>query len=237
MDFDEEIRNTIRRSLGLQEKESSKSANNSSLLSESYVVEPKSYSFKTDFLSEKVKKARIEDFNSQVKSLNSVSARLDTASREDADDRSSDFRSLKIDEAYCINSSFLRSRFFDNIDDPKSQLSMDTLTFMRIERDFGTFDDWQKDFIACGMSARSGYVITSYNLLLKRYMNLVVDVNCTNIPIGTLPIIVLDVSEGAYYRDYVGDRRTYILAMMKELNWTTIEERVKNAEKIAKVIA
>ena len=106
---------------------------------------------------------------------------------------------------------------------------------MRIERDFGSFDEWQKDFIACGLSARSGYVITAYNIYLKRYMNFVIDDEAKNVPIGTHPVIVLDTSEGAYYRDYVDDQKTYILAMMKEFNWESIEGRFKKAEKMAKI--
>ncbi len=230
MELGDDIKREIRKSLGLPEKAADRP------LREAYVVQPKSYVLKTDFLSDKTKKARIEDFDAHAKALNAVSAKLDTASRDDADQYSSEFRSLKVDEAHCVNESFLRSRHFDNIDDPKSQISMDTLTFMRLERDFGSFDAWQKDFIACGMSARGGYVVTVYNILLKRYMNLVVDDGDKNIPMGSLPIVVLDVSEGAYYRDYVGDRKTYIIAMMKELNWDTIEERVKKADRIAKVM-
>ncbi len=46
----------------------------------------------------------------------------------------------------------------------------------------------------------------------------------------------LDVAEGAYYRDYLDDRKTYVTAMMKELNWARIEERFKKAEKISKVL-
>jgi Fe-Mn family superoxide dismutase len=233
MELGDDIKREIRKSLGLPER----SATPPRALAEAYVVEPKSYSLKTDFLSDTAKKARIEDFVSHTKALNEVSARLDTASRDDADQYSSEFRSLKIDESRCINESFLKSRHFDNIDDPKSQIAMDTLTFMRLERDFGTFDTWQKDFIACGMSARSGYVVTAYNILMKRFMNLVIDGGDCNIPVGSFPVIVLDVSEGAYYRDYVGDRKTYIIAMMKELNWEVIEERVKKADRLAKVMA
>jgi Fe-Mn family superoxide dismutase len=55
------------------------------------------------------------------------------------------------------------------------------------------------------------------------------------VPIGTYPVIVLDVSEGAYYRDYVADRKTYIIAMMKELDWDQVEDRVKKSEKISKI--
>ena len=230
MDINDEVRNTIRKSLGLSERTTQKTFS----VTEAYVVEPKSYSLKTDFLSDKVKKAAGEKFESYTKTLNEVSAKLDTAPRNDANSYSSEFRSLKADEARCMNESFLMARFFDNIDDPSSQLSMDTLTFMRLERDFGTFDDWQKDFIACAMASRGGFVVTVYNSLMKRYMNLMVDDGGVNIPIGVWPIIALDVSEGAYFRDYVDDRKTYVIAMMKELNWDVIEKRVKKAERIAK---
>lgn len=231
MDLDNNIRHEIRKTLGLPEKKHQAS------LQEAYVVEPKPYDLKTDFISDKVKKARLEVFDSYTQALNRISAELDTASREDANPISSEFRSLKEDESRCLNESFLKARFFDNIDAPGIQLTMDTMTFMRLERDFGTFDDWQRDFIACAMSARGGYVVTAYNLLLKRYMNLMIDAGGCNMPVGVYPVIVLDVSEGAYYRDYVSDRKTYVVAMMKELNWDVIEERFKNSERLAKVLS
>lgn len=229
MKFDDEVRASIRKSLGLPEKQTTEKS-----LKEAYVAEPKKFQLKTEFLSAKTKKARLDEFQKYVKSLNETSAKLDTASREDADSIVSDFRSLKLDEVHCLNAAFLRALYFENIDDPQSQLSMDSISFMRIERDFGSFDEWQKDFIACGLSARSGYVITAYNIYLKRYMNFVIDDEAKNVPIGTHPVIVLDTSEGAYYRDYVDDQKTYILAMMKEFNWESIEARFKRAEKMAK---
>ena len=228
MAIDKEIRETIRKSLGLPERQEKR-------LDEAYVVEPQSFSLKTEFLSEKTKKARMQDFKNYTDTLNRVSAELDTASRDDANEYSSEFRSLKLDEVHCLNAAFLRARYFANIDDPQSQLSMDTLAYMRLERDFGTFDDWQKDFIACGMSARSGYAVTGYNVMLNRYMNFVIDEESKNVPIGTYPVIVIDVAEGAYYRDYPGDRKTYIIAMMKELNWERIETRFRKTEKLAKL--
>lgn len=230
MSLDKNIKQEIRRTLGLPEKKGSP-------VQEAYVVEPMGYDLKTDFLSDKVKRARLDLFDAYTASLNRVSAELDTASREGANPISSEFRALKVDEARCLSDSFLKARFFDNIDAPSTQLAMDSLTFMRIERDFGTFDDWQRDFIACALAARSGYVVTAYNMLLKRYMNHAVDGGGENLPLGSYPVVVLDVSEGAYYRDYVSDRRTYVIAMMKELDWDVIEERFKVADRIAKVVS
>ena len=47
--------------------------------------------------------------------------------------------------------------------------------------------------------------------------------------------IVMEVDSGAYTRDYLGDRKAYVMAMMKELNWKRIEDRFKRSEKAAKV--
>ena len=47
------------------------------------------------------------------------------------------------------------------------------------------------------------------------------------------PVIVIDVHEHAYFRDYLNDRKAYVYAMMKELRWDVIEERFKRADGIA----
>ena len=182
-------------------------------------------------LKEELKKG-IDGF---VDALNKVSAALDGADRSSAGDKSSDYRRLKIDEVHNMNAAFLRAQHFENISDLASQLTMDSITFIRLQRDFGTFEDWQHDFIACCMSSRDGYALTGYSIFLKRFVNFIVDTEALNVPIGVYPVIVLDVAEGAYYRDYGDDRRAYIFAMMKELNWEKIEQRIKKADAIAKV--
>jgi len=205
------------------------------VLNEAYVLEPKKFNLQTEALSEATKRARQEEFENYVAALNRVSAELEGADREAANVYSSDFRSLKSDEAFNMNAAFLRALHFENISDLNSHLTMDTLTFLRLERDFGTFDEWQRDFIACGMSSRDGYAVTGYSTFLKRYVNCVIDTESLNVTVGLLPIVVLDVAEGAYYRDYLGDRKKYILNMMKQLNWDRVEERVQRAEKVARV--
>ena len=230
--IESEVVKGIREQLGLKPKVTKKKAVN-----ESYVTVAKKYNLATEFLSAKNKKSSQEDFEKHVEALNEISAQLDTASRDDAHHLSSDFRRLKVDEVHCLNAAFLRALHFENISDVRSQLTMDSISFMRLERDFGSFDDWQRDFIACAMSSRNGYALTAYNVFLKRYVNFVVDNEASNVPIGSIPIIVLDVSEGSYYRDYLNDRKTYVVAMMKEFDWEKINERFKRSEKIAKVMA
>jgi len=208
----------------------------SGVLEEAYVTQAKKFSLNTESLSEKVKSARQKDFEKFVEQLNEISAQLDTVDREAASDKKSKFRGLKIDESHCMNASFLRALHFENISDLKSSLTMDMMSFLRLERDFGGFDAWQKDFIACAMSSRDGYAVTGYSTFLKRYMNIVVDTESLNVPIGFLPVISLDVAEGAYYRDYLDDRRSYVIKMMKEFDWEVIEKRIKRIEKSLKTL-
>jgi len=65
-------------------------------------------------------------------------------------------------------------------------------------------------------------------------MNASIDLHSINVPIGAYPVIVMDVWQHAYYRDYLKDIKTYVHAMMKQLDWEVIESRILKAEKIAK---
>ena len=219
---DKTLKQIIREELGLEDEQ----------INESYVTQAQVYNLSTDLLSSKNKEAHQKLLNKYVESLNEISTKLDTVDR---DASHSEFRSLKIDEVYNMNAAYLHALFFDNISDQRSVITMDSLAFMRLERDFGSFDAWQKDFVACCMSARNGWAITMYSTMLKRYINVVVDLHHQNVPVAAFPIIVMDCWEHSYYRDYLSDRKTYVYGMMKELDWNLIEERFKKAEKILKI--
>ena len=209
---------------------------NQNLIKEAYVTVPKKFNLKTEKLSEKIKKTRVEQFEKTVETLNRISAQLDGADLTVADNSiSSGFRNLKMAESYAINDSFLQAQFLENIDDLNSSISMDNLCYLRISRDFGDFDTWQKNFLACARSSRGGYVVTAYSIYLKRYINFIVDNADNGIPFSAIPVIVLDVGKGIYSKDYLNDIELYAKNMMREFDWSVIEERVKKCEKIAKI--
>jgi len=190
----------------------------------------------TEKLSEENKQAHEDLMDGYAKSLNEISAKLETVDRDNIGPNSSTFRSLKLDEAYNLNAVFLHGMFFENISDVRSQISMDSLSYMRFERDWGSFEAWQRDFIACAMSARNGWVVTVYNFMLRRYINVVVDLHSTGVPFSSIPVVVLDCWEHSYYRDYLKDRKSYVFSMMKELRWEKIEERIRKVERMAEAL-
>jgi len=197
-------------------------------LQESYVVEAPIAEMQTELLSSKSKKVLKDLVDLYAAELNYVSAELDTASRDLAMPNASGYVALKAQEGRLLQLSFLLGLHVTNISDVQSMLTMDSLTYMRLGRDFGTFDSWQKDFIACALGSLC-FAVTAYNFDLRRYMNLIVDDNHP-LPPSVIPVISLSVMPQLYVKDYLDDRKSYVFAMMKELNWDRVESRVKRAE-------
>lgn len=216
------VRKIISESLGLDK------------IDESYIASPKQYDIPTESIPPDVKKAHLELYKGYVKALNAISAKLDTAPRKDAEYHSSEFRSLKIDEAYNMNAVYLHELYFANIGDVSSEIMQDNLSYMRLARDFGTFDDWQRDFLACAMSVREGWAVCGYNTFLRRFINIAIDLHDINVTVGLYPIAVIDCWNHAMPISM--SRRDYVIAMMRELNWEVIDNRVKRADRIAEAI-
>jgi Fe-Mn family superoxide dismutase len=210
--------------------------NKADVLEEALVAQQKPFNLSTEFQSASTKRAHDGLYQGYIESFNRISAELDTVDRNDVKSNGSQYRSLKQDETYNMNGVYLHELYFSNISDVASSISMDTLSFMRLSRDFGDFDKWQSDFIACCLSARCGWAVTYYNIFTQSYMNTFIDLHSQQVPVGCIPVIVMDVWQHAYYRDYLSDVKTFVYAMMKELNWTVIEERIKKAEKIAQIM-
>jgi len=205
-------------------------------LNESYVAEPKTFKQVTEFLSQKAKGAHVELYKGYVESSNKTSSELDTVERNEVNSRHSAFRSLKLDEAYNLNAVWLHELFFSNCFDPHSEIAMDSNAYLRLQRDFGTFDDWQKDFMACAMSAGNGWAICGYNLYLRKFVNTFVSHHSGDVMMGLFPLVVVDMWEHAYERDYLNDKKSYLVAVMREFNWNVIEDRFNRAEKLAQAV-
>jgi Fe-Mn family superoxide dismutase len=222
-----DLKKILRKSLNLEE-------NNS--LQESYVAQQKTFESKTETLSKQAHESHIELYSGYLNKFNQVSAQLDSVDRKSANSNASDFRSLKLDEIHNINGIYLHELFFANVGANNSAIHVDSLSYMRLDRDFGGFDRWQADFIATGLSSREGWVACCLSTYLKRYINVMIDGHTTNIPFGCFPIIVVDMWSHSYYRDFLNDKGKYLRKMMAELNWDIVENRFERAEKIVEAL-
>lgn len=209
-----------------------KQGNEEEQLDEAYVASPKTYMQTSELVSQKTKDTHIKLYHHEIARLNKVSAELDAADRVDVSSDGCEYRSLKIDETRNLNAVYLHELYFANCFDPHSELFFDTLAYMRLQRDWGTFEMWQADFMACAQSCGQGWAVCGYNTFLKRFVNMFVSNHSQDVMMGLIPVIVVDMFEHARFKDYLDDKKSYLIAQMKEFNWEIIEERFKKIEKV-----
>lgn len=128
----------------------------------------------------------------------------------------SEFRSLKSEQTFAANGVYLHERYFKCLAGdgvlPEGEFKD------AIEREWGSFEEWKKNFIACGMSAR-GWVVLAYDFNDGRLHNYTADMHNQGGVWGCMPIFVLDTYEHAYFMDYGSDRATYIDDFLANANW------------------
>jgi Fe-Mn family superoxide dismutase len=207
-----------------------------SSLNEAYVAEPKTFRQVSELVSQKTKDTHVSLYKGYVEAVNRISAELDAVDLTVADRKHSSYHDLKASESFNLNSVWLHELYFANCFDPNSEVYMDSLAFMKLQRDFGTFEDWQKDFIASGLSVGNGWAVCGYHTFLKKYINTIVTENDCNVLVGLYPVIVVDMHEHSYFRDYLSDKKSYLIAQMRELNWDVVNERFKRSEGIHEVL-
>lgn len=200
-------------------------------LKEALIATPRGFLLKTERLSGKTKEAHEATYKNHVDAFNKASSQLDAVSREESNSEYSNFRNVSRDVTSNLNAVKLHELYFGNISDLNSEISLDAIPYIKISRDFGSFENWQYDFIATCLASRNGWALTVYDTYKKAYMNVVVDDNMVGLPLGAIPIIALDMWEHAYFNDYGNDKKSYVVAMMRELNWNVIEARITVAER------
>ena len=236
LDVEALIKKSVCGAFGPSETKHADRTNDAERVDESYVAEPKAFNQVSEFVSQKTKEAHMALYQGHVETLNRVSAELDTAPRAQSDSKHSEYKSLKLDETCNLNDVWLHELYFANCFDPHSEIYMNSKSYIRLERDFGTFEDWQKDFMACANACGPGWAICGYNIFLKRFINTFVRGGSQDVMLGLYPLVVIDMHEHAYFRDYQTDKQSYLVAMMRELNWNVIEERFVKAESLHEVL-
>lgn len=207
-------------------------------IEEAYVASPKAYPQATDFVTNKTKTRHEELYKKYIEALNKVSAEIDGVSLEmpDANSNSDKLRSLKKDEQYLLNAVYLHELYFANCFSPNSSLYRDMVVFSRVESDWGDFEKWSTEFRYLSKTARNGWVVLGYSLFLKRYLNIIIDGHDGGIPMGFVPLLVVDMWEHSYISDYGTDKDSYINAMLREVNWEVVEERCTKVDELKKVM-
>lgn len=126
-----------------------------------------------------------------------------------------------------FNGMRLHEFYFDNLGEhaglKKSPLQE------AVQKDFGSFAQWEKDFRATAAIRGSGWAILYRDHWTGSLFNVWVNEHDVGNLAGCSPLLVLDAFEHAYMLDYGLERKDYIAAFMESIRWEIAAERFDNA--------
>jgi Fe-Mn family superoxide dismutase len=98
---------------------------------------------------------------------------------------------------------------------------------------FGTLDAWRTDFQAMGDMRGIGWVILFQDPATDRLTNHWVTLHQDGVPAGFKPLLVMDVWEHAFMRDYKAtDKARYVEAFFRNIDWPVVERRLREASAV-----
>lgn len=99
-----------------------------------------------------------------------------------------------------------------------------------IDEYFGSFDAFAAHFTATATTIQgSGWAILAWDSVGQKLVVFQLFDQQGNIPLGVVPIVLLDMWEHAFYLDYVNVKGDYVKAWWNIVNWADAQERFARA--------
>lgn len=156
-----------------------------------------------------------------VKKISEIEEKLKNVDLSSANGTYSDLRELKMEETFALNGVKLHEGYFENMIPEGQGARGKGQVFDMIERDFGSYETWEKEFKAMGLAAR-GWVVLGYDLDEGRLKNILCDSHNQGGVWNMIALLIMDVYEHAYFLDYATARKTYIEAFFQNIDWDYI---------------
>ena len=128
------------------------------------------------------------------------------------------------------NGMVLHEYYFDNLQSGGGvgDAERNSRFIRAAEASFGTYAIWKADFVGIGKMRGVGWAICYENPTTGRLSNHWITLHETGNVAGYNPILVMDVWEHAFLLDYKpAERPKYIEAFFSNINWATVDKRLK----------
>lgn len=133
---------------------------------------------------------------------------------------------LEKDLAFNLGGHVNHSIFWQNMT-PESEGKPSGEIAAAIDEFFGSFEKFQAHFTAVAMGVQgSGWAVLTWDSLGQRANIQQFFDQQANFPTGSIPLLMLDVWEHAYYLDYQNVRADYVKAFWNIVNWADVSRRL-----------
>ncbi len=137
-----------------------------------------------------------------------------------------EYAELKRRLGWEFNGMRLHEFYFENLGGKTSFKTAGPLG-KKLTDNFGSYEAWEKDFLATGAMRGIGWTILYEDAASGRLINSWINEHDVGHPAGCIPLLVLDVFEHAFMIDYGLKRADYIQAFFKNINWEEVDKRLK----------
>lgn len=125
------------------------------------------------------------------------------------------------------NGMRMHEYYFGNMTKGGKPIDKDTNMYKKIVEDFGSYEDWEKDFRGVGSMRGIGWTVLYYDMMEGRLFNTWINEHDVGHLCGAVPLLVMDVFEHAFMLDYGVKKAGYIDAFFNAIDWTIDPEMDK----------
>jgi Fe-Mn family superoxide dismutase len=137
-----------------------------------------------------------------------------------------EFAELKRRFGWEFNGMRLHEYYFENLSG-KGGLDKNGKLSKKMAEDFGSYENWEKEFKGVGTMRGIGWTILYQDSSTGKLIDFWINEHDVGHPAGCNPILILDVFEHAFMIDYGLKRADYIEAFFKNIDWKAVEGRIK----------
>jgi superoxide dismutase, Fe-Mn family len=162
----------------------------------------------------------------QVNALNNDLSVLRAQGR--ASGRDAEFAELTRRLGFEYNGMILHEYYFSNLRPAADREPPAGLGIVPVlAQSFGSWAQWRTDFHAIGTMRGVGWVMLCQDPVTNRLSNHWVTLHQDGVPAGFKPLLVMDVWEHAFMRDYTAtERGRYIEAFFRNVDWNVVDRRL-----------
>ncbi len=130
-----------------------------------------------------------------------------------------------------FNGMRLHELYFDGMMAGGKELTRDSPLRQAIIGEHGSMETWWARFQTVGGLRGIGWAALCHDPQADRFINCWINEHDAGIFAGTTPILVLDLFEHAYMRDYDTDRWSYVTAFSGAIDWSMCEARLRSSRR------
>ena len=178
------------------------------------------------FLTQAQLAANHDAYVQAVDTLRSTEAALAKADRSPAGLAA--YRTLRQQQVASANDVLLHEFYFRGL--APQAVAVPSYVERNMSEHMGTLATWRGDFTDCALAARSWAALV-YDPYDDRWHNVIMDSNVDGVWIGANPLVVCDVAEHAWSKDYPR-REDYVTRFLDHVDWDEVARRYRRVDRM-----